>query len=169
MVRLLLPLLLLGLPLLEIAGFVLVGRQIGVLATVALVIASVIAGSILLRWQGFGVLTRIRRDVEAGRDPGRQLAHGVMIIIAGILLIIPGFFTDIAGLLLFLPPVRDLGWRLVRDRVRVVGDFGMFRGGGFNGGGGRRRGGPTIDLDADDYTSTTRNPESPWRRIDDGA
>ena len=167
MARIILPLFLLGLPLLEIAGFVLVGRQIGVLATVALVIASAIAGSILLRWQGFGVLTRIRRDVEAGRDPGRQLAHGVMILIAGILLIIPGFITDIIGLLLFLPPVRDLGWRLVRDRVRVVGDFGMFRGGAGPGGGRRR--GPTIDLDADDYSSTMRNPESPWRRIDDGA
>lgn len=168
MARIFLPLFLLGLPLLEIAGFVLVGRQIGVLATVALVIASAIAGSILLRWQGFGVLTRIRRDLEAGRDPGRQLAHGVMILIAGVLLIIPGFFTDIIGLLLFLPPVRDLGWRLVRDRVRVVGDFGMFRGGFGPGGGGRRRG-PTIDLDADDYTATKPNPESPWRRIDDGA
>lgn len=166
MARIVLPFFLLALPLIEIAGFALVGSEIGVLATVALVIASGIAGSILLRWQGFGVLTRIRNDVEAGRDPGRQLAHGVMILIAGILLIIPGFFTDIIGLLLFLPPVRDLGWRLVRDRVQVVGDFGMFRG-GFDAGRNSRRG-PTIDLGEEDY-SRTRDPESPWRRIDDGA
>jgi UPF0716 protein FxsA len=162
--RVLLPLLLL-LPLIEIAGFALVGREIGVLATVALVLASSVAGSILLRLQGFGVLTRIQRDIEAGRDPGRQLAHGVMILIAGILLIIPGFFTDILGLLLFLPQVRDFGWRLVRDRVSVVSDFGIFRG-GFEAGG-RTRHGPTIDLGEEDY-ARTRNPNSPWQRIDDG-
>jgi UPF0716 protein FxsA len=164
--RIVLPLFLIALPLIEIAGFALVGREIGVLATVALVIASGIVGSILLRWQGFGVIARIRRDIDAGRDPGRQLAHGVMILIAGILLIIPGFFTDIIGLLLFLPPVRDLGWRLVRDRVKVVGDFGIFQGGADRSPSGSR--GPTIDLGEEDY-SRTRNPDSPWRRLDDGA
>jgi UPF0716 protein FxsA len=162
--RIVLPILLLALPLIEIAGFALVGREIGVLATVALVIASALIGSILLRWQGFGVIAKIRRDIDAGRDPGRQLAHGVMILIAGILLIIPGFFTDIVGLLLFLPPVRDIGWRLVRDRVKIVGDFGVFQGGADSAR--PRRGGPTIDLGEEEY-SRTRNPDSPWRRIDD--
>jgi UPF0716 protein FxsA len=163
--RIVLPIFLLALPLIEIAGFVLVGREIGVLATMALVLASALLGSILLRWQGFGVIARIRRDIDAGRHPGRQLAHGVMILIAAILLIIPGFFTDIVGLLLFLPPVRDLGWRLVRDRVRVVGDFSIFRGGAGAGRSGRH--GPVVDLGEEEY-SRTRNPDSPWRRIDDG-
>ncbi|PSJ56376.1 FxsA family protein [Kumtagia ephedrae] len=165
--RILLPLFLLALPLIEIAGFVIVGSEIGVLATMALVLASCILGSILLRLQGFGVLSRIRQDVAEGRDPGRQLAHGVMILVAGILLIIPGFFTDIIGLLLFLPPVRDLGWRLVRDRVQVVGDFGTFRGRPHAGGGRGGGKGPTIDLDEDDYKRTP-DPDSPWRRIDRG-
>jgi UPF0716 protein FxsA len=164
--RVVLPIFLLCLPLIEIAGFALVGREIGVLATVALVILSTLVGSILLRWQGFGVITRIRQDLQAGRDPGRQLAHGVMVLVAGLLLIIPGFFTDILGLLLFLPPVRDLGWRLLRDRVQVAGNFSVFRGGADPGRPGRR--GPVIDLDAEDY-SRTRNPDSPWRRIDDGS
>ncbi|MDQ6434171.1 FxsA family protein [Mesorhizobium sp. LHD-90] len=151
------------LPLAEIAGFVVVGREIGALATIALVLASGIAGSILLRWQGFGTLARLRADLEAGRDPGRQMAHGVMIVFAGILLIIPGFITDIVGILLFIPPVRDLAWHFLRSRVRVVSNFGMFRGGA---GGPHTKRGPTIDLGEDDYT-TTRNPDSPWRRIDD--
>ena len=158
--RAILPFFLLALPLIEIAGFALVGREIGVLATIGLVLLSSIAGSVLLRIQGFGVISRIQRDLEAGRNPGRELAHGVMILIAGILLIIPGFFTDIVGLLLFLPPIRDLGWKLVRDRVQIVGDFGMFR----NAQSARR--GPVIDLDEDEFTRT-RNPDTPWRQIDD--
>jgi UPF0716 protein FxsA len=162
--RAILPLLLIALPLVEIAGFAFVGREIGVLATIGLVLLSSIAGSILLRIQGFGVLRRIQRDMQEGRDPGRELAHGVMILIAGLLLIIPGFFTDIIGLLLFLPPVRDLGWQLVKSRIRVVGDFGAFRA---RPGAGPSRGrrGPIIDLDEDEF-SRTRNPDSPWRRID---
>lgn len=151
------------LPLAEIAGFVIVGREIGALATIGLVLASAIVGAILLKWQGFGALSRLRSDIAAGRDPSRQMAHGVMIVIAGILLMLPGFITDIVGLLLFLPPVRDLGWRFVRNRVQVVGDFGMFRG-GFEAGRRKPRG-PIIDLDEDDYKPTP-NADSPWRRID---
>ncbi|TIY00988.1 MAG: membrane protein FxsA, partial [Mesorhizobium sp.] len=98
----LLPLFTLALPLLEIAGFVVVGRQVGALATVGLVLASSIAGALLLRYQGFGVMTRVRAEMDAGRDPSRQLAHGAMIVLAAILLIIPGFITDIFGILLFL-------------------------------------------------------------------
>lgn len=151
------PLFLLLLPLIEIAGFVLVGRQIGVLPTLGLVIAGAVAGSILLRVQGFGALARIRREIDARRDPSRDMAHGLMILLAGILLLIPGFFTDILGLLLFIPPVRDLAWQFLKSRVRIVTDFPMP--------GGARRDGRTIDLDADDF-SRTSNQESPWRRID---
>jgi UPF0716 protein FxsA len=157
------PLMLLALPLLEIAGFVLVGRQIGVLPTLGLVIATGIAGSILLRIEGFGVMARIGKELEAGRDPSRELAHGMMILFAGILLLIPGFVTDILGILLFLPPVRDLGWRLVRGRIHFAGDFGSMAGGFRRSGAGR--GGKTIDLDEDEY-SAAPDRESPWRRID---
>lgn len=144
---LLLPTLLLALPLAEIAGFVVVGRQIGVFATIALVILTGIAGSLLLRYQGFGAMARISRDMREGRDPSRELAHGVMILVAGILLVIPGFVSDIVGLLLFIPPVRDLGWRFLRKRVTFSAGMTDFRG-GFRSGGGR-----TIDLDAEDFSS----------------
>ncbi|TIN60241.1 MAG: membrane protein FxsA, partial [Mesorhizobium sp.] len=59
----LLPFFLLALPLLEIAGFVIVGREVGALATVGLVLASSIAGVLLLRYQGFGVMARIRTEM----------------------------------------------------------------------------------------------------------
>ena len=139
------PILLLVLPLLEIAGFVLVGRQIGVLPTLGLVIASGFAGAILLRVQGLGAMSRIRTELEAGRDPSRELAHGLMIVVAAILLLIPGFVTDILGILLFLSPARDAAWRLVRDRIRFSGPGPA---------GWRRAGsGRTIDLDEGDYSS----------------
>ncbi|RWC39912.1 MAG: membrane protein FxsA [Mesorhizobium sp.] len=160
-----LPLFLLALPLLEIAGFVVVGRQVGALATVGLVLASGIAGALLLRHQGFGVMTRIRAEMDAGRDPSGQLAHGAMIVLAAILLIIPGFITDIIGLLLFLPPVRDLAWRALKSRVVLATNFST---GGFRG----RQRDKTIDLDDGDYSREDdfkRGPDhnSPWRRLKD--
>ena len=160
-----LPLFVLALPLLEIAGFVVVGRQIGALATVGLVLASAIAGAMLLRHQGFSVMTRIRAEMEAGRDPSRQLAHGAMIVLAAVLLIIPGFISDIFGLLLFLPPVRDLAWRALKGRVVLATNFST---GGFRG----RQRDKTIDLDDGDYSRSDdyeRGPDhnSPWRRLKD--
>lgn len=160
-----LPLFLLALPLLEIAGFVVVGREIGALATVGLVLASSIAGAMLLRHQGLSVMTRIRAEMDAGRDPSRQLAHGAMIVVASILLIIPGFITDIIGLLLFLPPVRDLAWRTFKGRIVVATNFTT---GGFSG----RRRDRVIDLEDGDYSredDLKRGPDhnSPWRRLKD--
>ncbi|PZN50396.1 MAG: membrane protein FxsA [Proteobacteria bacterium] len=152
-----LPVFIFALPLLEIAGFVVVGRQIGALATVGLVLVSAMAGLMLLRHQGLGVMGRARAEIEVGRDPSRQIAHGVMILLAAFLLIVPGFLTDIAGLLLFIPPVRDLAWNLVKRRITVVSSFGF---------GASRREGRTIDLDAEDF-SRHPNPESPWRRLRD--
>jgi UPF0716 protein FxsA len=148
---------LLGLPLIEIAAFVVVGSKIGVLSTIALVILSSLAGSILLRAQGFGAMQRIRAELEAGRDPGRELAHGFMIVVAGVLLLIPGFVTDVIGLLLFIPPVRDLAWRFLKRRL-VVTSLGT----GFGGFRTNRHRGPTIDLDAEDF-SRAPDPDSPWR------
>ena len=148
----------LALPVVEIAVFVVVGSKIGVLWTIALVILSGVAGSLLLRIQGFGALNRIRAEVDAGRDPGRELAHGAMIMLAAVLLLIPGFVTDVIGLLLFVPPVRDAAWRLLRQRVVVAGSFSS----GFGGFRNRKADDKTIDLDAEDY-SRTPDRKSPWR------
>ncbi|MBZ9820984.1 FxsA family protein [Mesorhizobium sp. CA4] len=155
------PLFLLLLPLLEIGGFVVVGREIGALATVGLVILSSVAGSLLLRHQGFGVMARVRTEMDAGRDPSRQLAHGAMIVLAAILLIIPGFITDIFAILLLLPPVRDFAWRLLKNRIVMATSFGL----GFS----ARRRDNVIDLDDSDYSRDDypNRPDhnSPWRRL----
>lgn len=153
-----LPLILL-LPFAEIAGFVIVGRQIGVLPTLALVVLSSIVGFALLRIQGLDILGRIRREMERGKVPGREMTHGVMILLAGFLLMVPGFITDIFGLLLFIPWIRDKVWQRLGRRIVVSGaSFGTRR----------RRPGEhqeaekTIDLDADDYRRSG-NADTPWR------
>ncbi len=151
------PLILIGWPILEIATFIVVGGKIGVRWTIALVIFASIAGSVLLRIQGFGALNRIRRDLDARRNPGRELAHGFMIMFAGILLLIPGFVSDLVGLALFIPPVRDLAWRFLKRRMVVLDSFS-----GFGGFGANRRDSRTIDLDTEDFRREP-DPKSPWR------
>lgn len=146
MLRLLFAFFFLLLPLAEIACFILVGRRIGLMPTLGLVVLSGVAGIVLMRIQGFGVLARIRQSGRQGRAPGKELLDAAMILIAGILFIIPGFLTDIVGLTLFLPPVRTFLWnRLMRNMVVV--DIGNMQGGT------RPQTGPdrTIDLDRDDF------------------
>lgn len=146
-------LLLIALPLVEIAGFAFVGGLIGVLPTVALVIATTLLGAVLLRIQGIGIIGRIRAALETGDPVERELVHGLMIAIAGLLLVIPGFFTDMFGLALFLAPLRELVWRVLKSRIVVVGAAGA----GF-----RRHGPRTIDLDSDDFS---RRDEPDRRRL----
>ena len=111
---------LLGVLFLEIAVFVLVGREIGVAATLGLTFATAVVGVILLRQQGFAILSQISDDVEAGRMPSRSLVHGGLVLAAGFLLLIPGFVTDAIGLALFVPWVRDAVWRTVLPRIETA-------------------------------------------------
>lgn len=132
-----LPILLLVVPVIEIAVFILVGGEIGVGWTIALILATAILGTILLRQQGFGVLAEIRNDVNAGRLPAQPMAHGVLIIVAGVLLLTPGFVTDALGFLLFVPGVRRWIWRVLAPAFlsRLSGSWSRWPGaGGPNGG-----------------------------------
>jgi len=153
----LIPFALLIIPLLEIGVFIAVGSQIGVFPTLGMVVLTAIIGSILLRVQGFGLMTRMRTELDQGRMPGRDLVHGVMILVAGILLLTPGFVTDTLGFLLFVPPLRDAVWRFARSRVHVV-----------SAGGTRYETRPgydanTIDLSEDEY-SGEGSDDSPWSK-----
>lgn len=132
---------LIGLPLVEIAVFIVVSRAIGVTATIGLVLLSMIAGTTLMRRQGFGVLRRMQAELDSGRVPGEAMVHGAMIVLAGVLLIIPGFVSDVVGLALFLPPVRDFVWSAIRRRIEIVTVETRAPGGP----------GPVVDLDADAF------------------
>jgi UPF0716 protein FxsA len=152
---------LLALPLLEIAAFIVIGGQIGVLATFAIIFLTAVLGAVLMRIQGFGLIERIRHQTRQGGVPGKELVHGVMILLAGILLILPGFITDTLGILLFVPAIREIGWKLVRRRIVVSGAFaGSWQYGRGPADSGSIR---TIELDEGEYDSP-RRPETPWRR-----
>jgi len=101
-------LLFLAIPILEIYLVIQVGSSIGVLPTVALLIAVSIAGAWLLRHQGLSVLARIQSKLARGEMPGKELVDGLLIAFAGALMLTPGFMTDAFGLLLMLPPTRAI-------------------------------------------------------------
>lgn len=108
------------LPIVEIALFIQVGGLIGVWATLALVVLAAVLGMAVIRSQGTQAWLQAQRSLAELRDPSRPLAHGMMQILAGALLIVPGFFTDIIALLLLIPPVRNLIMRQASRRMRVA-------------------------------------------------
>lgn len=111
-------LLILALPFIEIALFIKVGGWIGVWPTLGLVILSAVVGTAVVRAQGLQQLRRLQTAVEANRDPTDPLAHGALIAAAGVLLILPGFFSDLIAILLLIPPVRAALIRRMARRVR---------------------------------------------------
>ncbi|MQW62325.1 hypothetical protein GHK33_06480 [Sinorhizobium meliloti] len=183
--RFLIPLVILGLPLAEIAGFVAVGREIGVAMTLLLVFASAVAGIMLLRIQGFGVLRRVQEAARTGNDPGLDVLGGVLIFIAAILLIVPGFISDLVGLLIFLPPVRRAIAAFLRRRMTILSSAtGFYRSSRRQSPGPQssgpqssgpqsacpqsagipreeRRGPLTIDLDEDEFSRKTKDEDDP--------
>jgi UPF0716 protein FxsA len=111
--------LLLAIPIVEIAVMVQVADWIGTGQMLALLISVSVVGVWIVKRQGVGVLRRIRAELDAGRIPGAHLVDGGLVLLAGMLLVIPGFVTDTIGLLLLLPPVRALVRGRLRRRFRV--------------------------------------------------
>lgn len=160
----LVPFALLVIPLLEIAAFVVIGGEIGLWATLALVVVTAVIGSFLLRWQGLSLVSRIQNELAAQRLPAKDMVRGVMLLLAGVLLLTPGFVTDTIGFLLFVPTFQDFVWKFLKSRVNVATANG---GASFNQPGGNFHGTNTpnnddsvVDLDPDDFTR--RDDESPW-------
>ncbi|HLI10176.1 MAG TPA: FxsA family protein [Alphaproteobacteria bacterium] len=115
---------LLALPFVEIAVFIKVGSLIGAGPVIALTLASMLAGSALMRHQGLATLARARITIARNEPPLDELLDGLCILLAGALLIIPGFVTDALGLLLFVPAirrgVRKRLWRLLKLREQRI-------------------------------------------------
>ena len=100
--------LLLIVPFLELWAVVAVASQIGIGSTLLLLVLISAMGVWLVRREGVVVWRRVNAEVQAGRAPAKQLVDGAMILLGGSLLIVPGFITDVIGLLLLLPPTRAL-------------------------------------------------------------
>jgi UPF0716 protein FxsA len=95
-------------PLVELYVIIQVGGAIGVLPTIAILLADSILGSLLLRSQGRAAWQRFQAALAERRPPAREVFDGAMVIVGGTLLLTPGFVTDIFGLILLIPPTRDL-------------------------------------------------------------
>jgi UPF0716 protein FxsA len=141
-------------PLIEIALFIQVGGLIGLWPTLAIVVLTAIAGTMLVRSQGAQALMRLRHSFETLNDPTEPLAHGAMILFSGALLLTPGFFTDTVGFALLIPAVRNMVLRQIRARVTIhsMGPRPPFHG---------PRDGPR---DAEDVIDTTYTVEDDDRR-----
>lgn len=151
-----------GIPTLEIYVMIEIGSEIGALATVGLILLTAVIGGLLFRVQGIGTLRRVQAHLERDEMPVGELLSGVGILLAALLLFIPGFVTDALGFLLFIPPLRFLVMATLLGRVirsdGVRSRMAGFRGGpnsaGPSGPGSRR--GPIIDGDFEDLTPEER-------------
>ena len=187
------PFLLLILPIMEIFVFILLGGQIGVLNTLLGIVLTALIGTILLRQQGFALLAKAQSQMDQGKIPGKELAHGVMLLAAGLLLLTPGFVTDSVGFLLLVPTIRDGIFAFFKKRVTLTGFSGQQ--GGFSHAEFYSQSGPDfsqshsqtrprpgssskdpsiIDLDEEDFTEVgdhkalggSPDPSSPWNDKD---
>jgi UPF0716 protein FxsA len=107
-------------PLIEIGLFIQVGGWLTLWPTLAIVLATGVIGTVLVRAQGLRVLAELRQSLGQMRDPLSPLAHGAMILVAGVLLLTPGFFTDAVGFLLLVPALRQMIIARIVARVVVV-------------------------------------------------
>jgi UPF0716 protein FxsA len=133
--RLLLPMMVVAFIAISIAEvwlLTLVGGWIGVPWTLAILVAEALVGSWLLRREGRKSWSALVAAYQAGRVPTGQLADAALVLVGGIMLILPGFFTDIIGLIFLLPFTRPLarkalGWLVARSVARAGVDVGGLR------------------------------------------
>jgi UPF0716 protein FxsA len=138
----------------EIAAFILVGGAIGVLPTLGLVVAGMLGGVALLRWSGLALLRRTKAEFDAGRRPAPPLVEGALLGAAALLIMLPGFVSDVIGIALLVPAVRRgvrrvLGRRFAFLRPRPAAERGSSA--------------PVIDLQRGEYDRQV-STDSPWRR-----
>ena len=94
-------------PLVEIAILIKIGKVIGAGYTIALVIGTAILGAALLRTQGISTLAKVQTNINRGQLPAIELIEGLILLISGVLLLTPGFFTDMFGFLALVPILRQ--------------------------------------------------------------
>jgi UPF0716 protein FxsA len=125
-------------PVLELAVAIEVGRATGALPVLAALLLIAVAGTMLVRRQGAAAWRALNRSLQAGEPPSRELADATVLVLAGVLLIVPGFLTDVLAVLLLFPLTRPLArrplermfLRAAADRVTLLGAFPAGRGRG---------------------------------------
>ncbi len=116
-----LPFLFVAVSVAELAVLVAVESRAGLAATLLLILLTGVLGASLVRRQGLGVLHTVKRQLAEGVFPGREIAHGAIVLAGGILLLTPGFLTDLVGFALMVPALREQvrlgGMRFLRRRA----------------------------------------------------
>ncbi|WP_145572054.1 FxsA family protein [Yersinia bercovieri] len=148
----------------EISIFIKVAAVLGVLVTLLLVILSSCVGISLVRNQGIKTFMQMQQKLAAGESPAAEMVKSVSLILAGFLLLIPGFFTDFLGLLLLLPPIQK------SLTLKLMPHLNIYRGGGFGTGSGPMGGGNTFDGEfqrkADDRYTVEHRPDEDDKSTD---
>ena len=160
-----------AMPIIEIAVFIQAGELIGLWPTIGIVILTAVVGTSLMRAQGLQTLARAQSQMDQGEMPIGELFDGICILVAGVLLLTPGFVTDTMGFLLLVPPLRRaVGAGVIMKLIqsgnirtsfsrRTYGNPGSSSGGA-SGGHGRQAGsGPIIDGDFENVSPANGNEE----------
>ena len=117
-------LLFIAIPVAELYVLATVEGRIGLGATLGAIVVTAVLGAFMLRRQGLAKMSAVRSQVSSGQFPGRDLAHGGILLFAGGLLLTPGFITDAVGFALLVPAIREvIRLRLAqyfRDRTRIL-------------------------------------------------
>lgn len=161
-----------AMPIIEIAVFIQAGELIGLWPTIGVVVLTAIIGTSLMRAQGLQTLAKAQSQMDQGEMPIGALFDGICILVAGVLLLTPGFVTDTFGFLLLVPPLRQLiGAKVIMKLVQSGNIRTSFGGGGFgasrgpgaahgsngargtSGGAHRPGSGPIIDGDFEDVST----------------
>jgi len=159
-------LLFIAVPIIEISVFIQVGDVIGLWPTIAIVILTAVIGTTMLRQQGLSTLMKAQNSMNEGRMPTSELFDGACLLVAGALLLTPGFVTDGIGFLLFLPPFRALirtkATNIIKKsaNIHVMGADGRPIHPNQHQNPHKSHTDSTI-IDAD-YEEVNPNPDSPW-------
>jgi UPF0716 protein FxsA len=159
--------LILALPLIEISLFVTVGAWLGLWVTLAIVVGTAIFGIWLIRSQGERAQRDLKTALQARDNPARALAFDVLMVVAGALLVLPGFFTDVCGLLLMLPPVQHALTRLAQRRAQAAVKAHLYSAAKATASGmasSRPRPDEVIDTTWDELPDENGKPPSAWTR-----
>jgi UPF0716 protein FxsA len=149
-------------PIVEMYLLIEVGGYIGAWPTIGLVMITAVIGITLLRIQGLSTLTRGVGRLQGGELPAREMVEGLLLAVAGALLLTPGFVTDGIGFVLLTPPLRGAIAERVLARVQVMeATASIYRGPGSPGTGGRGAG------PAGSHTRGNGALEGEFERLDD--
>lgn len=170
----LLTVLFLVVPIVELWVIVAAAQTFGIPETLVVLVVISLAGAYLCKWAGLSVLLRMQKTVRSGAIPTREVVDGFLVLLAGALLLTPGFFTDLFALGLLFPPTRAVARRLVlrryagkleaygvHDGANVSDTFFAYRG---------RRSGfdDVVDVDGDEFVDRSGRPASSDLRFELG-